>query len=79
MYNKSNEVTRGAIDWLWVQSPLEEMKYLFTFIFSSLRSGFEAKRGVEFRHSTRNACRTWRKVGNSLPTLMCAGYRVKLI
>ena len=36
-------------DWLWVRSPLEEIKYTFKFIFSFLRSGVEAKRGVEFR------------------------------
>ena len=33
-------------DWLWVRSPLEEMKYLLKFIFPFLRSGVEAKRGV---------------------------------
>ena len=38
-------------------------KYIFTFIFSFIRSGVEAKRGVEYRHSTRNASRTRRKVG----------------
>ena len=50
------EAGRGAegtkcdckIDWLWVRSPLGEVKYLFTFIFSFLRSGVEAKRGFEF-------------------------------
>ena len=30
-------------DWLWVRSPLEEMKYLLKFIFPFLRSGIEAK------------------------------------
>ena len=40
-------------DWLWVRLPLEEMKYLFKYIFSFLRSGVEAKRDVEFRHSTQ--------------------------
>ena len=40
----------------------EEMKYLFIFLL--LRSGVEAKRGVDFRHSTHNASRTQRKVGN---------------
>ena len=45
---------------------LEKIKYLFTFIFSFLRSGVEAKRGVEFRHSTRNASRTRLKVGNGV-------------
>ena len=38
----------------------------FKFIFSFVLSGNEAKRGVEFRHSTRNASRIWRKVGNGL-------------
>ena len=33
------------------------MKYLFKFMFPFLRSGVEAKRGVEFRHSARNASR----------------------
>ena len=42
-------------DWLWVRSLLEEMKYLYKFIFPFLRSSVQAKRGVEFRHSTRNA------------------------
>ena len=49
------------IDWLWVQSPFEEIKYIFTFIFLFLRSG-----GAEFRHSTRNDSRTRRKVGNGV-------------
>ena len=31
------------------------MKYLFTFTFSYLRCGVDAKRGVEFRHLARNA------------------------
>ena len=68
---------------LWVQSALEEMKYLFKFIFPFLRSGVKAKHRVEFRHSTCNASKIWRKVGNSvltfpLPALLCAGYSVKL-
>ena len=46
------------IDWLWVRSPFDEIKYLFTFIYSFLRSGVETKRGIEFRHSTSNASRT---------------------
>ena len=37
---------------------------LFLFIFSFLRSGVEAKRGVEIRHLIRNASRIRRKVGN---------------
>ena len=35
-------------DRLWVRFPLEDMKYNK---FSFLRSGVEAKRSVEFRHS----------------------------
>ena len=46
------------------QSPLEEMKYLFKYIFPFLRSGVKAKRGVESRHSIRGAYRIRRKVGN---------------
>ena len=53
-------------DWLWVRSLLEEMKYLLKFIFQFLRSGVEAKRGVEFCHSTRNASRIRKKVGNGV-------------
>ena len=41
-------------DWLWVRSPLEELKYLLKFIFPFLPSGVKAKRGVEFSHSIRN-------------------------
>ena len=41
-------------DWLWVRSPLKEVKYLFLFIFSFLRSVIEANRRVEFRHPARN-------------------------
>ena len=48
---------------MWVRSSLEETKYLFKFIFPFLRSGVEAKRGVEFCHSTRNPYRIRRKVG----------------
>ena len=46
--------------------PLEEMKYLFKFIFSYLRSGVEAKRGVEFRHSPRIASKIRQQVGNGV-------------
>ena len=53
-------------DWLWVRSPLEEMKYLLKFIFPFLRFGVEAKRGVEFCHSTRNASRIRQNVGNGV-------------
>ena len=51
-------------DRLWVRSLLEEMKYLLRFIFPFLRFGVEAKRGVEFCHSTRNASRIRPKVRN---------------
>ena len=53
-------------DWLWVRSPLEEMKYLRKFISPFLRSGVEAKSGVEFCHSTCNATRIRQKVGNGV-------------
>ena len=73
-------------DWLWVRSPLEEMKYLFKFIFPFLRAGLETKCGVEFRQLARNASIIRRKVGNKvshtrfpLPSLLYAGYSVKLI
>ena len=65
------EISRGAgakqcdgkRDSLRVRFPLEEIQYLF-FLF--LRSGVETKRDVEFRHSTRNAPKTRRKVGNGV-------------
>ena len=66
------ETSRGGtksdckIDWLWVRSPLEEMKYLLKFIFTFLRSGVEAKRGIELCHLTRNASRMRQKVGNGV-------------
>ena len=53
-------------DWLGIRSPLEEMKYWIKFIFLFLRSGVEAKCGVEFCHSTRNAFRIRQKVGNGV-------------
>ena len=54
------------IDWLWVRLPLKEMKYSFKLTFLFLRSGVEAKRVVESRHSKRNASRIRRKVGNEV-------------
>ena len=60
-------VTAKPTDWLWVRSPLEEMKYLLKFIFPFFRSGVEIKRGVEFCPSTRNATRIRQKVGNGVP------------
>ena len=62
------EASRGAEaqsvtkrDWLWVRSPLDEMKYLFRFIVPFFCSGAEAKRGVELRPSISNVSRTQRK------------------
>ena len=69
-----------------LDSALEKMKYLLKFIFSSLWWLVTAKRGVEFRHSTRDVSRILRKLGNGvsltrfpLPILMCAGCSVKMI
>ena len=44
-----NDYKQYIVDKLRVRIPLEEMKYLL-FIF--LRTGNDAKRGVELRHST---------------------------
>ena len=49
---------------VWIRAPLAKMKYLLKFIFPFLRSGVEAKLGVEFRHSTRIAFRFQRKLVN---------------
>ena len=51
------------------RSPLEQMKYLFIGIFPFLRSGIEAKRGVKFRHSTRNVSIYTHKVPSLYPAL----------
>ena len=48
---------------LYVRSLLEEVKYLFKYMFSFLRSGVEAKHDVELA-STANATRIWQKMGN---------------
>ena len=50
-------------DRLWVRIPLEEIQYL---IFSFLRYKVEAKRGVKFRPSTRNASKIRRIMGNGV-------------
>ena len=70
--------------WLWIRSALEEIEYLLKCIFSYFCSGVKVNRGVEFRHSTRNASRIRLKMRNGvsqqpLLTLLCAGYSVKLI
>ena len=46
-------------DWLWVRSPLEEMKYSSTFIFTFLRSDSKAKsqRWVPPFDSGKSFCR----------------------
>ena len=51
-----------------VRLSLGEMKYLFelNINLSFLCSGVEAKRGVEFSHTTRNASRFWRKAGDGV-------------
>ena len=46
-----------------------QMKYLLKFILNVFHSSVEAKRGIEFRHSTRNAPRIRQKIGNSVLTL----------
>ena len=48
---------------LWVRLSFGEMKYL---IFVCLRSGIEAKGGVEFRHISRNESRNQRKVRSGM-------------
>ena len=40
-----------------------KMIYLFKFIISFVRSGVEVKRGVVFRHTTRNAFKNWAESG----------------
>ena len=76
-------------DWLWVRSPFEEVKYLFECTCSFLRSGVDAKCGVDFRHSTCNSSTIRHRMLGSeclnirfaLITLLCAdtGYSVKWI
>ena len=62
-------------DWLWVRSPLEEMKYLLKCIFPFLRSDIEAKRGVEFHHSTPPELGGVENgVSKHLPAPLCAGW-----
>ena len=73
------------IDWLWVRTPPEEIKYLFTFIFSFIRSGVATKAGLN--SATQHAMppelggKWGMKCLNTkfpLSTLLCAGYSVKL-
>ena len=67
------------IDWLWVRTPFEEVKYLFTFIFSFLRSAINTKGGVEFRHSTLNASNSAKSGERRVLTLglFCRHYRMR--
>ena len=51
-----------ANDWLWVRSLLEEIYLNLYFYFP----GIEAKSGVKFHYSTRNASNLWRKVGSGV-------------
>ena len=53
-------------DWLWVRSPLEGMKYLFNLYFHFLAL-------VSRQNAALNS------ITVPLPTLLCAGYSVKLI
>ena len=76
-------VAQSHIDWLGVRSPLEEVKYLFTFHFFALvsrqsavlSSATQLAMPPEFGGKWRTECLNTRF---SLPTLLCAGYRVKL-
>ena len=70
-------------DWLWIRSPLEEVKYLY-FHFYALMS----KQSVALSSATKHAMppEFGRKWGTEclitsfpLPTLLYAGYSVKLI
>ena len=82
------EASRGAgaqvcdckLDWLWVRSPLEEIKYLFKFIFSLILSGVEAKRKYTkpsvFGGKWQTQCLN---TTFPLPTLLYAEFSVKLI
>ena len=68
-------------DWLWVRSPLEEMKYLLTFIFSLWCRG-KAQRWVPpLKTQCLGRSGKWRTECLNIPiwpTLLCAGYSVKL-
>ena len=66
--------------------PIEELKCVFKFIFSLLRSGVEEKRGVEFRHLHAMPSEFGAKWGAEclntrfpLHIPLCAGYSVNLI
>ena len=54
------------IDWLWVRSPSRRWDIYLHLYFHFFALVSRVKRGVEFRHLTRNASRNWRKVGSVL-------------
>ena len=69
-----------------VRSPLEEVKYLFKFIFPFLRSSVEQSAALNSSIQLKIPPELVRKSGTEclntrlpLPTLLCAGYSVKLI
>ena len=72
-------------DWLWVRSPLEEMKYLLKVIFPffALVSRLSAALSSATQHATMppEFSRKWGteclNTTFPLPTLLCAGYTVK--
>ena len=67
-------------DWSWVRSPHVEMKYLLKFIFPFHRSGVEVL--PLNTQCLQNSAESGERSVNSrfrLPTLLCAGYSVKLI
>lgn len=65
-----------------VRIPLEDGRRRKYLIFTFLRSSVEAKRSVDFRHSTRKLSEAFRKWTTAvtlssqfiMPTLPCAGY-----
>ena len=72
---------------MWVRSPLEEMKYLFTFIFSFIYSFWCRGESAALSSATQHVMPPeiggkWgtEYLNNSspLPTLLCAGHSVKL-
>ena len=74
------------IDCLWVRSPLEEVKYLFTFISSFRRSGVKQSAALSSATQHTMPSELGGKWGTEclntrfpLPTLLCARYSVKLI
>ena len=76
------------IDWLWVRSPLEEIKYLLAFIIYFNFFALVSRQSATLSSATQHAMRP--ELGGNwgmeclntrfpLPTLLCVGYSVKLI